>query len=813
MRFRILPILANLLMVASLCGFGLLHQVMERAESGAISGIPAMVRVYALGIAGSHAEHYGLNSEQIDKFSELAGSTIGVGGGLVGAHKMNMSTSGISRPAYAELIAGNYFDALHIRPEVGRLMTLQQVRNTDLVAVIDSALARVLFKAPSLALGHVISVSLPRVAITVRLRIVAVLPEGVHGVGATNAQLWFPIGVYALLGGQKPSPSKQRLNITGTPAFVTFPADYSRTRIQSELVRLTQKAQEEYVLSPNQRLITAYPYSNSPHQNQHLMARMNLYLLVTVLGALFTAVNALTAAWLVAVRNAPNQSMLRIMGMTHRALLSISAIKAGKSFLALTIIAVLLITFALTALRPELIELGITPTQLPSLGWRIATFVLPSLLVLMGLQSLAEIHYGWREPASVGAMRNIAGMCSIGTIAFLIEIFFVSALSIAASWSGLSYYRFTHSDIGFLKRPSTIVHVGLRKGYGALSMSTLPPDVNNDSNRIILDAIDNAVAPVDSLAQTGIGPAPGERDASFPGIARNRASEMQVCLNYISPGWIEAAQVSVLAGQSFSRRNPDPKSVVIDSVIARHFFKSTASAIGHWLDIQTLAGGLERFEIKGVLHPVKLGGAAKQGCPTAYLNLRDHGDGAVLSGYGNLLIYPKIEPALRPTLIRAIDRALLRVTPMLQVNGFSDTDILINKLYAPQRRLATILFSVATFTWLVALIALAVMLRLHYDLQKRMAAIRSALGAGPRRLYGEVLGGTLALALAGIALSLLAAPWLAQQFAFLSGAQVAPFGAATWIALGVLLLAVFLVAHFPARRAAHAEPAESLHEL
>ena len=65
----------------------------------------------------------------------------------------------------------------------------------------------------------------------------------------------------------------------------------------------------------------------------------------------------------------------------------------------------------------------------------------------------------------------------------------------------------------------------------------------------------------------------------------------------------------------------------------------------------------------------------------------------------------------------------------------------------------------------------------------------------------------------GVLLALLAAPWLAAQFAFLSGAQVAAFGAATWIALSVLLLAVFAVVHFPARRAARAEPAESLHEL
>ncbi|MDE2178437.1 MAG: hypothetical protein KGJ50_09070, partial [Xanthomonadaceae bacterium] len=117
------------------------------------------------------------------------------------------------------------------------------------------------------------------------------------------------------------------------------------------------------------------------------------------------------------------------------------------------------------------------------------------------------------------------------------------------------------------------------------------------------------------------------------------------------------------------------------------------------------------------------------------------------------------------------------------------------------------------FAWAIALSGVAAHLRLFLAMRKRQSAIRSALGAGPLRLYREVVLGTLALAAAGVLLALLAAPWLATQFAFLSGAQVAAFGAATWIALAVLLLAVFAVVHVPARRAARAEPAESLHEL
>ncbi len=137
----------------------------------------------------------------------------------------------------------------------------------------------------------------------------------------------------------------------------------------------------------------------------------------------------------------------------------------------------------------------------------------------------------------------------------------------------------------------------------------------------------------------------------------------------------------------------------------------------------------------------------------------------------------------------------------------------LSRLNRPQRILATIFGVVAGFALLIALVGLLVFLRLFLALRKRVDAIRQALGASPRRLYTGVVVGTVLLGGAGAVLALLFTPWLAQQFALLSGAQVAPFGAATWIALAVLLLAVFLVAHFPARRAARAEPAESLHEL
>ena len=119
----------------------------------------------------------------------------------------------------------------------------------------------------------------------------------------------------------------------------------------------------------------------------------------------------------------------------------------------------------------------------------------------------------------------------------------------------------------------------------------------------------------------------------------------------------------------------------------------------------------------------------------------------------------------------------------------------------------------ALFAWAIALIGILALLRLSLAQRKRLLAIRSALGERPTHVYRDVVLTTLLLAGLGMGILLFFLPWLATQYALLAHAEVPPFGVVTWIALAVLLLAVFLVAHFPARRAARAEPATSLHEL
>ena len=149
----------------------------------------------------------------------------------------------------------------------------------------------------------------------------------------------------------------------------------------------------------------------------------------------------------------------------------------------------------------------------------------------------------------------------------------------------------------------------------------------------------------------------------------------------------------------------------------------------------------------------------------------------------------------------------------LAVAGIYSTSTLHDRLAAQQITQSRVFTAIALFAWGIALSGIFALLRLYLAQRRRLLAIESALGATPRRTYFGVILGTLAVAGIGAVIALLLVPWLATQYALLSGAQVAAFGWATWIALVVLLLAVFLVTHFPARRAARAEPAESLHEL
>jgi len=395
----------------------------------------------------------------------------------------------------------------------------------------------------------------------------------------------------------------------------------------------------------------------------------------------------------------------------------------------------------------------------------------------------------------------------IGIGVLVAEVLLAAVMSCAAGWALRYAWQQRHAYLGMLRAPVTIVSI-TRKPRDASGMVVLTKSSAKIPAQVLLfDALQRATHAVVPDAHLAIGPLPvgSTLSTSNSVTAGTRAtSVMSVAAN---PAWRAAAGARLLAGRNFTARKPDSQAVLIDAHTARALFGHVRTAIGGVIDQDGSTS-----HVIGVIAPLYLHGPSNDAAQVVIGDFRAGQSYFQLIG-GTVFFRPALPDARTAQLRAALDAALQRQAPTLRVAQIESSQQVLARLTRTQTRQAQVFLAIALFAWAIALSGVAAHLRLYLAMRRRLAAIRSALGAGPRRLYGEVLGGTLALAGAGIALSLLAAPWLAQQFAFLSGAQVSPFGLVTWIALAVLLLAVFLVAHFPARRAARAEPATSLHEL
>lgn len=108
----------------------------------------------------------------------------------------------------------------------------------------------------------------------------------------------------------------------------------------------------------------------------------------------------------------------------------------------------------------------------------------------------------------------------------------------------------------------------------------------------------------------------------------------------------------------------------------------------------------------------------------------------------------------------------------------------------------------------IVLAAVGVYGVLSYEVTERRheLAVRSALGAGPARLFRAVVGHSLTIAGAGVVLGVLAASWATRSLGALLF-EVRPVDPTSFfVGAGLLLAVVLLASLVPARRAASVDP-------
>ena len=712
-------------------------------------------------------------------------------------------------------IFGDFLQALRLRPLAGRLITLREQGTGAPVIVLSQGLAQRWFGGAAAAVGRVVYDSHG-----LALHVIGVLPvafTGIEGVFSSHSvQAWVPGPLMLLLSnGSWPTengklPKGGLLNygpvqVQGLAPLLSAPADVGAPQLRLELARVFAGLGNDRP-ADEQGFVWTTPYSLFPPAYSLIARRIRIFLGLSIAALVLAAVNVLMLRWLGYLRRRNILHLMRVLGARRGWLLRRLLWRGLATALALLLGTALLVILGVLLLRRLAGMLGPVLTAhalLAPLAWILPIVVL--LVTLVGLLPLLVL-LGREQLDGARIVSGTRGDRAFGAALLAAEVLLGTVMSVLAAWAIGYAWHAAHERLGVLDRPATFVDL---KTVGNVFSVVAHPNLHA-AQVLLQNALDTAAQVVPVGRALGFGPQ--IRPGIGSGMPRAMSAGTQVigaCVQEVTPGWIEAAGVRVLAGQDFNATYAVPDTVLLDARVAERLFGSAQAAVGRTITAQNDS---TPQRIIGVLAPVYLVGSRKTSCPVVFQDLRAM-PFVLLGEPHDLVIAGDLSTGQRMALRQHVSALFERERTPLAVAGIYSTSALRDRLAAQQITQSRLFTAIALLAWAIALTGIVALLRLYLAQRRRLLAIERALGATPTRTYCGVVLGTLVVASAGVLLAFLLLPWLSTQYALLSGARVLPFGLATWLALAVLLLAVFLVAHFPARKAARADPAESLHEL
>lgn len=819
MKSRIWP---YLMVAASLVAVIFCSALLRGITDARIQGASPNKRYFAVGLQTAHGVDYQLSTNLMRQLGQHLPAGIAITTSAILPVNFVLP-DGTTRQDHVvtAMVSAHYFRAMAPPRMLGATITAAEVRAHAPVVVINDALAKTLFGGARAALGRDLLAS-RHDGHVIPVEIVGVVTNSFYGIYSVTVRrrgepyAWMPISAFFQILGERQPP-----DIRGVPVLLSAPTRMSLREVRHDVTVAWRRLPGSVVPQGASGIVVTQPFALDPHDVAVVASRLRLYFWVAIVVLLLTSANLLATGFLKALRQRHMRAIERTLGATRAWQLRDSLLRALPGTLLTNIVADALLATALIFTRHALAAVGHFSVWRPVVrDLNVLRMMFAALLVSLAITAVDVVVYVVLSAQDFGAFdvsrtgtprseRVLGG----GTL--VIEFTLAAILSVLAFW-GMQYaWRMANVNLGMLQgRPVTLLSMEykhVRTGNISVSRAALMADLRR------------AIVASDPHAWVGFGPVVGFAYRHGGGNFRaGRPVELTAegagiaAQGFVaSTGWMRAGELQLLAGRNFSSGNPDPRDVLIDARVAHVLFGSAHAAVGRVLYRRSGRKSYS-YRVRGVIAPLHMRGPGRRAI-TCYLmpvtsHLHGFSAGFELWG-GHILIRPEIPVARYAALKAIVQRVFARDAPYLQVGSIESSTKVLTRLEHPQRVLAAIFGAVAGFGLLVALTGLVVFLRLFLAMRKRADAIRQALGASPRRQYRGVLLGTLALGVGGAVPALLFTPWLAQQFALLSRAQVSPFGWPTWVALAVLLLAVALVAHFPARRAARAEPVESLHEL
>jgi putative ABC transport system permease protein len=389
--------------------------------------------------------------------------------------------------------------------------------------------------------------------------------------------------------------------------------------------------------------------------------------------------------------------------------------------------------------------------------------------------------------------RRLRGALVVGQIALAVTLFTAAGLLLR------SYAALQAVDPGFRA-------AGVLKAEYQLPSARYPSDrsawpVINGFHANVIRQV-SALPGVRAAALTARHPLDPGFTNSFAIIGREAESAdfAEIRTRFISPGYLTAAGVPLLAGRDISLADAataPPVGLLNRSAVERYF--GGGDPIGQRLRFW----GVE-WLIVGVMGDERFKGIDQESEPAIYTPLAQAPQARV-----TLLVRAAGDPLRLVPLIRQAFRELDPEIPLFSVERLEET---LSATMAQPRFTTALLGIFSSVTVLLALIGVHGLLGYSVAQRTRELGIRMALGATRREIRRMVLGQAARLAAAGVALgivlALLGTRLLSSLLFGITATDPGTFALVTVFMLGTAAGAAWL----PARRATGVNPMEALRD-
>jgi putative ABC transport system permease protein len=738
--------------------------------------------------------------------------------GMIAAEKASVGVSWHNQAENedAEVVSGNYFQVLGLKPVAGRLLTQQDdtAKNSNYVVVLSYPFWKTRFAASRDVIGQTALVN------GHPFTILGVAPENFDSaIGGYRPGVFIPMSMEAiaipwrtplddlknhqaiwltLVARLKPGVTLSQAEASLAPLWHSLRA-YELTLYKSRTERFIKR----YVDESHIRVLD----DSKGFSPDRMDLQKPLVILMSMAGLLVVlcAINVATLLLLRAAGRVREMSMRYALGakrsrvifqlLVEGGLLGLSGAVAGLALA--PIVAVTLVRLMTNA------DPGSEPYS-ASIDARILLFTLALSLVATLVFSIAPVFH-FLQPDLSNTLRQNAGTGSKGSQRF--RKFAVGA-QIALSVLLLGGAGLFVRTLGNLREQQV--------GYDIshLESFTLDPTTSgygeDRTPRIVTDALDSlrGIPGVVSAASTDDAELSGDSNTSNFSVQGYKPAEDE-SMNFeqprITPGYFGTLRQPVLVGREFAASDVQgqPNVAVVNLAFAKRFYGSAQNAVGRLIAEGGGSGTKYDTTIVGVVGDIKHTDLRTPLGPAVYLPYlqQKHPTG--------VRIY--VETSQPPEILAgAIRQTIHQLDPTLVVDGLRTMEAQVDRSVSDERALAFLAIGFSFLAMTLAAVGLYGVLAYSTEQRTREIGVRLALGA-PRTSVVVLVVREMAW-IAGVATIIALPSTVALARLFRSQLYgVTAFDPLTLTgAVVVTALMVALAAALPARRAAAVEPMQAL---